>query len=160
MRCVAGYCALVFVAACGNDSDAVETESSTSSGSTIAEIDDGDTAVWLLDPDGLPVADSDTFTALVSRLGCSGGETGEVFDPSVEVNAHEVVVTFTVTPLPPEGVATCPGNKPVPYVVHLDEPLRSRTIVDGACRGSEAASTSWCEGELGVGGERWPRPGQ
>jgi len=121
---------------------------------------DGATAVWLLDPGGLPAADSDTFTAMVSRLGCAGGETGEVFDPSIETNDYEVVVTFTVAALPREGVYTCPSNIPVPYVVNLGEPLGARTIVDGACRDGEAASTSFCDGEVANGGQRWPRPGQ
>lgn len=155
-------CCLVLAAACGQDGEpsaTTDTTSRSSSTTVLADAEEGETAVWLLGSEGLPEADSPTFTALVSRLACSGGVTGEVLDPSIEVSADEVVVTFTVGPLPEgEGVYTCQGNTPVPYVVDLGEPLGARPIVDGACRSTEAASTSFCAIEEAAGGRRWPRP--
>jgi hypothetical protein len=96
-----------------------------------------------------------TFIAQVSRLGCHGGETGEVLRPGVVVTADEVVVTFTVQV--DVGTFTCPGNDQVPYEVDLGQPLGDRIVRDGACSpGAEAATTSLCSED---GGVRW-RPGQ
>ncbi len=114
----------------------------------------GATAVWELGSDASLTASSQTFTAMVSRLACSGGETGEVFEPTVESTAEQVMVTFTVAPLP-EGDHTCPGNDRVPFVVDLGEPLGERSLWDGACDTGEATRTSFCASEAG-GGQRWP----
>lgn len=43
-------------------------------------------------------AASDSFTAVVNRLGCSGGVTGEVFEPSIAIDDRDIVVTFDVEP--------------------------------------------------------------
>ncbi|MEU4420783.1 hypothetical protein AB0F81_09160 [Actinoplanes sp. NPDC024001] len=87
---------------------------------------------------------STTFTALVSRLGCNSGVTGEVLAPRIEPRRSEVVVTFSVAAKPPGEVASCQGNDQVPYEVDLGEPLNGRPLVDGQCRGP-AAGTSFCE---------------
>ena len=111
-----------------------------------------DTAVWDVDANEPPTPSSTSITALVTRLGCSGGETGKVLDPVVSADGEQVVVTFSVESLPPDGEYECPANDAVPYVVELDEPLGDREIVDGACLQGEAASTSHCaEGAI-----RWP----
>ena len=114
----------------------------------------GETATWTVVSDNPPTTTARSFTAMVERLGCSGGETGEVLQPTVSADEERIVVTFSVESLPP-GAYTCPGNKAVPYVVELDEPIGNRQLVDGACLSGEAASTSACSD----GAVRWsPRP--
>lgn len=115
---------------------------------------DGDTAVWDVDAADPPTPSATSITAMVSRLGCSGGETGEVLAPVVSADAERVVLTFSVEPLPDDVDYTCPGNPAVPYVVELDEPLGDRELVDGACLSGDAASTSHCSD----GAVRWPAP--
>jgi len=67
-----------------------------------------------------------------------------VLQPTVELSASRIVVTFTTAPLPPGGY-TCLGNKPVSVVVRLGEPIGARRLVDGACRaGSQASTTAFC----------------
>lgn len=97
--------------------------------------------------------ESDSFTALVNRLECSSGRTGEVYPPTVVVRAKQVVVTFLVEPLSGRGDQTCQGNDEVPYTVELDEPLGDRELVDGACDAGTAEATSYCGVE---GAVRWP----
>lgn len=114
---------------------------------------EGDTAVWDVNPANPPAPSDTSVTAMVTRLGCSGGETGEVLEPEVSADDRRVVLTFSVEPLP-EGEYTCPGNPAVPYVVELDEPVGDRELVDGACLSGDAASTSHCSD----GAVRWPDP--
>lgn len=109
---------------------------------------EGEAAVWDIDSDASPSGASESFRAMVTRLGCSGGETGEVLDPTVVAEADRIVVTFTVEPLPG---GDCPSNNQVPYVVQLDGPVGQRELVDGACLSGEAASTSFCS----EGAVRW-----
>jgi hypothetical protein len=123
---------------------------------TVGDVDaavEGDAAVWDVDAAGPPAPSATAMTALVTRLGCSGGETGKVLEPVVVADAEQVVVTFSVEPLPNDAYP-CPGNDSVPYVVELGEPLGNRELVDGACLSGEAASTSFCAD----GAVRWPRP--
>lgn len=108
-----------------------------------------DAAVWELDRGEPPTRFSARFTALVTRLGCSGGVTGEVFGPRVDVRATEIVVTFTVAPLKADAY-TCMGNDRVARTVIVGEPIGARRVVDGGCQG-EAKSTSFCED----GAVRW-----
>jgi len=112
----------------------------------------GDVAVWTLESASDVLGSSSAFTALVTRLGCSGGVTGEVLEPTVEIGETEIVVTFFVAALDSDLEQTCPGNDEVPYVVVLVEPIGDRPILDGSCRdGSRAASTSFCA----AGAARW-----
>jgi hypothetical protein len=84
-----------------------------------------------------------SFTAFVTRLDCNGGVTGEVLEPTVEVDNAEIVVTFTVKAAPG---GDCPTNDQVPFVVDVGQPIGARRLLDGACRPTgEAASTSFCE---------------
>jgi hypothetical protein len=104
----------------------------------------GDAAVWDLKPDQSLERSSTTFTALVSRLGCNSGVTGQVLAPEIRMSESDVVVIFTVAPKQP-GPAACPGNDEVSYEVDLGEPLQGRVIVDGQCLpGREAATTAFC----------------
>src|SRR3954454_7464694 len=57
---------------------------------------------------------STKFTALVSRLGCHGGVTGQVLRPEIHRTESEVVVTFRVA-LKRSRAASCPGNDQVAY---------------------------------------------
>jgi len=105
----------------------------------------GEAAVWFLRPDQHLAGSSTRFTALVSRLACNSGVTGQVLAPRIRAGKSEVVVTFTVARKEP-GAATCPTNKEVPYEVELPEPLRGRALVDGQCLpGGEAATTAFCD---------------
>jgi hypothetical protein len=94
-------------------------------------------------PDQTLDAQTSTFTADVTRLGCNDGVTGTVNDPNIDVTDDEVVVTFTVSPGPPD-IAGCPGNEEAPYQVQLPEPLGDRSMTDGACVDGEARDTSFC----------------
>lgn len=112
----------------------------------------GDVAVWKLESATDVVTSSTTFTALVNRLGCSGGSTGEVLEPTVEVGETDIVVTFFVAALDSDLEQTCPDNDEVRYEVRLNEPIGQRQLLDGSCRsGGEAASTSFCA----AGAARW-----
>ena len=134
---------VLVAAACGDDESGVGSDQGSSDAG-------GATATWTVVDDDPPTTTAESFTAMVERLGCSGGETGEVLEPAVVANEVRVVVTVSVEPLPPGGY-TCPGNKAVPYVVELDEPIGERQLVDGACLSGEAVSTSKCSD----GAVRW-----
>lgn len=156
-------------AACGSDSDSstappsrsigpLATTVPTPVGSSAIELPPatvdapGDAAVWKLESATEVGASSTTFTALVTRLGCSGGMTGEVLEPTIEMGETEVVVTFFVAALDSDLEQTCPDNDEVRYEVSLDEPIGQRQLLDGSCRsGGEAASTSFCA----AGAARW-----
>lgn len=84
-----------------------------------------------------------SFTAEVTRLECNSGVTGEVNDPRVEESEQTVTITFTVSPSKAGG-ADCQSNDAVPYEVQLSNPLRGRTLVDGACASTEAGETTFC----------------
>jgi len=87
---------------------------------------------------------SRTFTALVSRLGCNNGATGQVLAPEIHMSESEVVVTFSVAPKEP-GAANCLGNDEVAYEVDLGERVLDRELVDGqVLPGGEAVTTSFC----------------
>jgi hypothetical protein len=112
----------------------------------------GDAAVWHLAAAESLSAASDSFTAVVTRLGCSGGVTGEVYEPDIAIGDSDIVVTFSVEPV--DG-GECPSNDEVPFVINIGEPIGERRLVDGACLDEgEAASTSFCE----AGPERWSPP--
>ena len=107
--------------------------------------------MWDIDPQQRPLATQASFPVLVSRLGCAGGETGEVLEPEVVEREDEVVVSFSVEPLP-AGDYTCLGNRPVAHPVRLAAPLGDRRLLDGSCLSGKASTTSHCV----AGAERWP----
>ena len=98
--------------------------------------DEGDPAIWVVDPASPTTETSRSFTALVMRADCAGGRTGEVFEPLIDADDDEIVITFTVAPI--SGDQSCPSNDVVPVVVDLDEPIGDRQLVDGACRSGQA----------------------
>lgn len=126
---------LVLIAAC-------------SSGAQGGSAASGDTATWELISD--VGAESRTLEIGVTRLGCAGGVTGEVLEPRVIYEDTRIVVEVDVAALG-DGAYSCPGNDVVPIVVELTEPVRDRTLVDGACLDGEAGTTSFCVTEV-----RWP----
>ena len=101
-------------------------------------------ATWDLAPDQTLDVDTTTFTALVTRLGCNSGVTGDVNEPDIEAADGEVVITFTVSPGEPSS-ATCQGNNQVAYEVQLPEALADRKLVDGECASTKANSTEPCQ---------------
>lgn len=129
----------VVVAACGSDPAPGDAE--------------GTTAVWSVDSEDPATTATESFTALVTRLGCSGVVTGEVLEPILSADDEQLVVTFSVEPLP-AGDYTCPGNESVPFLVGLEEPVGQRELVDGACLSGDAVSTSHCSD----GAVRWSPP--
>lgn len=126
---------LIGSAACASDGPGLDADVNSQR--------NGETAVWRANPEDPPTSSAETFTALVTRLDCSSGVTGEVLEPSIVVRHDAVVVTFEVAPLP-RGNYTCQGNDEVPYVVDVGEPIGVRDVVDGACLSGEAQSTSFC----------------
>jgi hypothetical protein len=100
-------------------------------------------ATWDLAPDQSLDAETTTFTALVTRLDCNSGVTGEVNDAEVEFTDTEVVITFTVSPRTP-GDGDCQGNDPVRHEVDLPQALGDRALVDGQCASAEAEDTEPC----------------
>ena len=78
-----------------------------------------------------PRAGHHLLTAVVSRLGCANGVTGEVHEPEVSLEDDAVVVAFSVDPITTD--ASCPDNDEVPYEVVLPEPLGDRSLVDRQC---------------------------
>ena len=113
----------------------------------------GETATWFLQQSQRLTVSSRSFTAMVTRLACNGGETGKVLPPTVRYRADQIVVTFRVEPQA-AGIHTCQGNRPVGYPVRLDRPIGSEQLVDGACLGiGEAARTTGCFEPT-----RWPTP--
>lgn len=109
--------------------------------------------MWALVQGSRPGADTRRFTAAVSRLGCNGGVTGQVYPPSVAYEEARVVVTFAVVAV--TGNATCQGNRSKPFEVVLAEPIGDRQLFDGQClTGSPGEGTSFCEPD----GVRWAGP--
>lgn len=135
---------VVALAGCGSPT-ATSAPTAIDPSNSQPTVDAGDraAAVWDIEPKQSLSEGSLRFTALVSRLGCNGGVTGSVNSPDVQITADRIVITFTVSPGPPKA-ATCPGNRAVPTVVELPEPLGARALVDGACDTTEAATTSFC----------------
>lgn len=111
------------------------------------------TATWRVASDQTVTAETTSFTADVTRLGCNSGETGSVRDPRIEESDDAVVITFTVSPEVPGG-ANCVGNDAVAHTVQLSSPLGDRALIDGACQGTDAEETSSCDPD----GVRRPAP--
>jgi hypothetical protein len=120
----------------------------------LTEPEPGDPAVWVTDPELPPSASASSFTALVTRLGCSSGETGRILRPGVVVTDTEIIVRFSAEALG-DGYYECPSNDYVPYRVEIAEPIGERSIIDGECRsGGQAEGTAFCNEEAALG-VRW-----
>jgi hypothetical protein len=113
---------------------------------------DGDPATWTI-TDGAITSETQQFEALVTRLGCAGGVTGEVLEPDISLGADDVTIEFAVDSI--SGDQSCPDNDQVAVNIDLGEPIGDRSLVDGACSIREAATTLFCTDE----GVRWtPAP--
>jgi hypothetical protein len=140
LTAMTGACQTAAEPSTATPAETPETGASTSATTSAP----GDAATWQLGPEQSLQSTSTGFTALVSRLGCNGGVTGQVLAPEIHPSQSEIVVTFRVAPKEP-GAAPCPSNNQVPYEVDLGEPLRGRAVVDGQCLpGGEAADTADC----------------
>jgi hypothetical protein len=107
-----------------------------------SDLNVGEPAVWYVDPQQDLTPESTTFTALVSRMACNGGVTGEVLAPKIDSGPAEVVITFRVAPKKCAYPASCLSNAEVPFEVELGEPLGQRTLVDGECFQKDGAKTT------------------
>ena len=87
-------------------------------------------ATWSLDPSAPYSADATELHLLITEWECHGTETldGRIVQ-DVQYEADAVVVTLAVRQL--GGAQTCPAPPPTPYVLHLDEPVGSRSLEDG-----------------------------
>lgn len=111
-----------------------------------------DVATWeLLEPDTVNPTSQHLLIG-VTRLGCAGGETGEVLEPRVAYEDDRVVIRTDVAQLPPGGYS-CPGNDTVPVEIELDESLGGRDLVDAACLEGPAVGTAACPSA-----PRWSSP--
>ena len=130
----------------------VDHGSAAESPTTVDQQSAGAAAVWAIDPSQSVTSSSESLTVAVMRLGCNGGVTGPVRRPSIQISQSNIVVTFTVEPLPPGTGARCPGNDQVAYTLDLGEPIGDRQLVDGACvTDGDAGTTSYCADS----GVRW-----
>jgi hypothetical protein len=82
---------------------------------------------------------STAFIATVSRFGC--GQQGTPLQPTIDVTATTVVITFRMSPAV-TGNVTCPATAGVPYHVDLGQPLGNRSLVDGECRADDGAQST------------------
>jgi hypothetical protein len=82
---------------------------------------------------------------------CSGGITGEVFAPTIQLEKSEIVVTFLVAPLDKDVFYNCPGNNGVPHEVKIGERIGNRRLIDGSCLTEPKYFPAHCLN----GGARW-----
>lgn len=158
---------LLTLAGCGSQDAPVDGPGGQPPASTAEPppAEEGDAATWVPDDDALIDPATTVFLAGVTRLGCAGGETGEVLEPQVVYEQDRVLVRTDVAPIGP-GDATCQGNDTVPVEVYLDEPLGMRALVDAACVEGEAEGTAACvevpglvtRSPAGSTGVRWAPP--
>ncbi len=106
--------------------------------------------LWQLSDAAAVTVDSTAIAVDVTRLECSGGQTGTVLPPTVTYEADRILIGTFVAALPP-GAYSCPGNPGVTVTVELAEPVGPRQLVDAACVEGPAVGISFC----GEGAVRW-----
>jgi hypothetical protein len=89
-------------------------------------------ATVALDPDNPPDPDSSQVHLLVTEFACASGELADGRVALARLVEHEDRVEIVVGVEPPPGIQTCQSHSPTPFIVELDEPLGSRTLVDAA----------------------------
>lgn len=89
-------------------------------------------AMVALDPDNPPDPDSSQVHLLVTEFACASGELADGRVTLERLVEHEDRVELVVGVEPPPGIQTCQSHPPTPFIVELDEPLGSRTLVDAA----------------------------
>lgn len=90
-------------------------------------------ADWHLSETATVGAETTSFTAMVTEIGCTSGAdpTDRLGPPEVVVD--ESTVTITLSAEAPEGDSfACPGIPAVPVHVDLPEPLGDRVLRDGS----------------------------
>ena len=96
-------------------------------------LEDREIGQWVLDPAApQPGAGSTRFAALVYARECSGGRgpNGRILPPTIVYGEREILVLFTLTPLP--GPHDCQGTPPARVVVELREPIGNRQLLDAS----------------------------
>ena len=111
----------------------------------------GDPATWTLAEPDATSATSTTLILNVTRLGCSGGKTGDVLKPTFSSSNTQIIIRANVKPLTGLGGARCPGNNAVQVTLVLEEPVGARVLLDAACLEGDAVRTSFCA----KGAARW-----
>jgi hypothetical protein len=88
-------------------------------------------ARWGLAPGTDVGPDTTEFVVMVTEAACASGRSseGRVVGPDISYTDETVTITFGVRPLP--GGQECPGNPATLMPVRLDEPLGTRTLLDG-----------------------------
>lgn len=114
----------------------------------------GDTATWQVAAADTVDVETTALTLEVTRLGCSGGVTGDLLAPWIVYEDDRIVIQVDAAPLGDDAY-DCQGNDAVPVEVELEEPIGDRELVDGACLEGEATATAACAD----GAVRWPVPG-
>jgi hypothetical protein len=89
-------------------------------------------AIVALDPDNPPDPDSSQVHLLVTEFACASGEPADGRVTLERLAEHEDRVELVVGVEPPPGIQTCQSHPPTPFIVELDEPLGTRTLVDVA----------------------------
>jgi hypothetical protein len=103
-------------------------------------------ATWRLDPAKPPDPSATTVTVLGTEMACASGKppTGRLLPPIVITSPDAVSITLLVRNRP--GGQDCQGNPEVRVVVHLDEALGSRRLIDGSW--IPVAGASWTSRRL------------
>lgn len=109
----------------------------------------GDTATWTLAAPDTVSASSTSLTVNVTRLGCAGGKTGAVLEPTFSTSDTQIIIRANVKPI--TGLVTCQGNDSVQVTMTLDEPIGARDLLDAACLEGDTVRTAPCSG----GAIRW-----
>lgn len=87
-------------------------------------------ATWSLDPLYPLSAGATELHILVAEWGCHGNLSAEGrIAQNIQYRDDAVVVTLAVRS--PSGFQTCPLPPPTPHVLHLDQPVGSRDLLDG-----------------------------
>lgn len=111
----------------------------------------GDAATWTLAEPNAVSAVSATLTLNVTRLGCSGGKTGDVLKPTFSTSDTQIIIRANVKPRSRSGFAACPSNDAAQVTLQLDGPVGDRVLLDAACLEGDAVGTSSCA----TGASRW-----
>ena len=111
----------------------------------------GDAATWTLAEPNAVNAASTTLTLNITRLGCSGGKTGDVLKPTFSTSNTQIIIRANVKPRDRSGFASCPSNDAVQITLALEEPVGARVLLDAACLEGDAVRTFFCA----TGAARW-----
>jgi len=72
------------------------------------------------------------LSLLVQEIECASGQSaeGRIVTPEIDYLEDEVVITIRVERRSPGE--DCPGNPDTPYTLELEEPVGTRTLLDGS----------------------------